>query len=253
MKLRLISAFALVLPVLVFSGCNDDEDPTQPAQTGTVTLQLSHMAGTEPLQLNSTDYYTSPAGQQYRVSDFKYYLSNLKFQGQNLQLFSEPESYHFVNQTDPGSLKIAISQMQPGTYDTLLFAIGVDNNRNHTGAQIGALDPANGMSWGWTTGYKFLQLEGFSPLAPAPNTLLYHIGLDQNYRLVRIGLSPALVVTANSRHTINLKADVNRIFGTAENPVSFATMHNVMFDPDKSAQIANNYAKMFSFQSLTTD
>ena len=55
--------------------------------------------------------------------------------------------------------------------------IGVDSARNTSGAQLGALDPANSMFWSWNSGYIFVRMEGNSPQSTQPyNKLQFHIG-----------------------------------------------------------------------------
>ena len=249
MKFKLITAIALSSFVL-FSGCKNDDDTTEPApQGGQISLSLAHEVAGQPLVLN-TQTYTSPGNQEYTISDFKYYISNIKLYSPDLLPWEEGESYHFVNQLAPESKSIILTNIEPGTYDSLIFAIGIDNNRNHTGAQTGALDPANGMLWDWNTGYKFLQLEGKSPSSPQQNqSLVYHIGRDQNYRLVRIGFAEPIEIREGSFHSAILKVDINRIFGTADAPILFNEVHTVM-GLGNSEILANNYSKMFSLEGI---
>jgi hypothetical protein len=71
------------------------------------------------------------SGRVFRISANKYFLVD----------FSD---------TTTTTLKLTIL---PYLYNRLSFVIGVDSARNVSGAQTGALDPANGMFWTWNTGY----------------------------------------------------------------------------------------------------
>ena len=53
--------------------------------------------------------------------------------------------------------------MPAGNYNSLSFLLGVDSMHNVSGAQTGALDPANDMFWTWNSGYVMAKMEGASP------------------------------------------------------------------------------------------
>jgi hypothetical protein len=61
-----------------------------------------------------------------------------------------------------------------GTYTGMYLTMGVDSARNVSGAQEGALDPANGMFWSWTSGYIMIKAEGLSPQG-AGGSFTYHL------------------------------------------------------------------------------
>ena len=56
-------------------------------------------------------------------------------------------------------------------------------------------------------------------------------------------------VVNNSNHTININADINRLFGTSASPVMINEVHTVM-GVTNSTLLANNYAEMFSLESI---
>ncbi|MBK9581192.1 MAG: hypothetical protein IPO48_04510 [Saprospiraceae bacterium] len=52
---------------------------------------------------------------------------------------------------------------------------GVDSTRCSSGAQTGALDPAKGLFWSWSSGYIMVKAEGNAPTA-ADGSFAFHLG-----------------------------------------------------------------------------
>ena len=202
MPARIPKICFLALPAaLLFLASCDKDDPVQAG--GTVSLQLTHIGGAVPLQLDSSAH-TTAHGDTFTVSSLLYYLSNVKLRQQITDKYMERESYHLIDEQKPASRSITLKDIPAGTYDKLVFGIGVDNNRNHSGQQTGDLDPALGMIWVWESGYKFLVLEGRSPQSrSASKAILFHLGEDAAYRTVVLPLPAPLVVTDGSRHTLH--------------------------------------------------
>ncbi|WP_420149548.1 MbnP family protein, partial [Spirosoma sp.] len=152
-----------------------------------------------------------------------------------------------------------------GDYAGLTFLIGVDSLRSLSDLdkRTDVLDPGlnNGMYWDWNSGYIFLKLEGKSAAAPAAqnNEFFYHVGgfgggyngkkTINTLRSVTIPfLSNVANVELNTTPTIQLKADVMKVFNGATR-LSIAQHPSVMFDT-YSTTIADNYAQMFSYDRM---
>ena len=65
---------------------------------------------------------------------------------------SESESYHLVDQSQPGSLSWSF-EAEENPFTTLHFLLGVASARIVSGAQTGALDTLKDMFWTWNSGY----------------------------------------------------------------------------------------------------
>jgi len=110
----------------------------------------------------------------------------------------------------------------------------------------GDLNPANNMYWVWNTGHIFLKLEG--TVTSANNkALTAHIGGYRAPYSAIVTAAPtfpsgtALAVRANQTPTINLTANVLKIFdGTTHLPLS--TFPTAMMPSAASVQVAQNYA-----------
>ncbi|XZF13152.1 MbnP family protein [Chitinophagaceae bacterium MMS25-I14] len=222
------------------------------AATGNAMLHFTNTAGNQLLTLNSGNY-TTASGSSITVSKFNYYISNIRFNNTNGSSFSEPESYHLLQQSDASSLSFNIGNIPAGTYGSVSFMIGVDSTHNTSGAQTGALDPVNGMFWSWNTGYIMAKMEGTSPQAGSTdNTFIFHIGgfsgVNSALHTVTLNLPAPLTIHKNSNAMVHLHADALAWF--APNSINLGTVYNIMNISPTSKMISDNYAGMFAADSV---
>ena len=243
MKFRLFTLACLSFLTVAFSACTDDADVTTPA-AGTLDVEVDHLVGNVPLVLHTSTYTTS-SGQQFTVSTFNYYLSNIKLRKADGTEYAEPESYHLLKHSDAATRAFTLTNVPAGDYTGFTFTIGVDSARNVSGAQTGALDPSNGMFWEWNSGYIYTKLEGSSPQAGGNKQLLFHIGgfkkPNNTIRTVSPSLNGATIQIRKDRTpTVHLAADVLRMF-TGPNTIDVSTLSNTM-GGSNSVKVADNQA-----------
>ncbi|MCU0352234.1 MAG: hypothetical protein MUD08_00625 [Cytophagales bacterium] len=240
---------AVCLAVALLASCNNNDEP---AATGSVRFQFSHVVGNEPLRLNSTEY-TNAAGEPFRAKMFKYYVSNIRFRRADGTEYAEPESYHLIDEAAAASKTVTVANVPTGDYIAVRFILGVDSVRNFSGAQTGALDPMNGMLWDWNTGYIFTKFEGTSEASPERDkAIVYHIGgfkNPNNIRTVSPPLNGKLAVAGNRVTSLNYRVDVAQMFA-APTRIEFAKTPTLMSGP-RTTQVADNCANMFLVTSIT--
>lgn len=236
-------AFLLaIVGASLLGGCADKQaDPTPPPVTvGSLSIDVENVVGSDPLVLE-TRTYTSPAGEPFTVSNFRYYLSNFRLIRADGSEYAVPDSYFLVRElrpTDPWTdtgKHIVLDSIPVGQYTGLSFLIGVDEARNTAGAQVGALAPSNHMFWDWRQGYIFLQMEGHSPASgdPVAHVLSFHIGdfaAPNNLRAVAPPLpagSATIQVQGGRTPALKLRTDLQRLLvGSTPDtafPVEFGT------------------------------
>ncbi len=241
-----VSSLLLLLSVV---GC-DTTDDVPPS--GNALFQFSHWVGTEKLKLNDAEY-TNPAGEAYRISMFKYYISNIEFIKADGSSYKQPDSYYLIDEADTTTKAVTLKDIHIGNYTQVRFIIGVDSTHNVSGAQTGALDPLNGMFWEWKTGYIFVKLEGTSPASTdSLKRVRYHIGGFQNpnnIRTVTLPLTGNMNIATGGTAVVNWKVNVNEMLQTPH-PIKFADYPELMFNPATS-QVADNYTDMFSIPSIS--
>lgn len=254
MKPIIKTVFILSALTVMFFSCGKKPDP-QPGKTpedtttkkAEVGIEITNYAGEKEFSFDST--YTNASSQQIKFTKFNYYISNIKLQRADGAEFVQPESYYFVSADKKSSGHFHMKDVPTGNYKSMTFMIGVDSLRNVSGAQTGALDPANGNFWTWNTGYIMAKIEGTSPQSGGSGgSVIWHIGgfkgANTGIRQVTLTFDQPVNVTSSSESTIKLKADVMKWF--APNNISFASTFNIMNPSEASKKIADNYANMFS-------
>ena len=257
MKLTWKFHFLILAAVLAFSSCKKDKDPQpDPApvqEYGAVTLKFDNTVGNLPLQLNSTQY-TNANGDTFNVSLYNYYISNIRLTASDNSVYTETESYHLVKASNIASLQFTLANVPVKNYTSITFMIGVDSTRNVSGAQTGALDPANGMFWSWNSGYIMSKLEGTSPQSPATNQIvMYHVGgfsgANNALKTVTLNFPGTANVSASVTPLVTIRSDAAEWFKTPVN-VDISTLHTVHMAGASAKKIADNYADMFSVTSV---
>lgn len=209
--------------------------------SGSLSVEFNNTVDGAPLILGNKTYKNAH-GDAFTITEFKYYISNIKLTDEQGNRVTIPESYYLVDQSNLKSLKINLTNVPAATYKKISFIIGVDSLRNLRGSQTGALDPANKMYWSWNSGYIFVKLTGISPQAPEHKLRFDVGGIQPNTNTIRsqsFNLLKPVAVTAKS--AAKLKFDVNAaaLFKGKET-IDFATMNRCMGGP-KAVVIANNY------------
>lgn len=248
---RLVIGLLFVQSLLTFS-CQKEVGSETDTQ-GDATLQIRFTPVVDGMPLVFGSQYTNSSGESYAVNTFKFYVHAIELQNvQTNATYRLGRNEHFlINQADTATSHITL-RIPSTSYNLISFNIGVDSARNTTGAQTGALDPAQGMFWTWSTGYIMAKFEGSSPVANTPNNVIeYHIGgfkaAESVVRRITLPIqaSQKLHPEKGKLTSLIISANINSWFGGAgnvrirQNPVS-------MTPGPLATQIADNYANMFS-------
>lgn len=245
MKPQTLLFFAFLV---LFTACKKEKQ-----EQGTLRLVFTNVVNGAALSLNATSY-ANPAGEAFKVSTFKYYISNISLIQLDNSLLKLPDGYYLVDESNAASKTIDIPAPK-GEYRGFSFLLGVDSTRNVSGAQTGALDPVNGMFWSWNSGYIMAKMEGTSPASGSPGqTLTFHIGgFKGQYNAVQQVrlLSPiSLTVNAERKPEVTIKADLYTWFGLP-NQVSFGQTSTIHVPGADAWKISVNYSNMFRITNVT--
>ena len=235
---------------LMLSGCQRELNFADNGLTDGITyrLLLEHTAGTQPLQLNVAN--TNTLNETYTVSTLRYYISGIELRGDQA---SGDKEYHLIDLSSPATATI-FSKAAKGNYRSIRFLLGVDSIRNVSGAQTGALDPANGMFWTWNTGYIMWKLEGSSPQSTEPNQrITYHIGgFAPPYATQKecvLPLPENIRLETNNTVEIRIRCDVNGFF-QKRHQLPIAANAVCTAPGQLAAQYADNYQNIFQVTSV---
>lgn len=250
--------FSLLLMAVIFTGCKKDPEPTPAttttgSSTGSLKIHFEGMVDTNALVLN-TQNYVNANGDTFKVSTFKYYISNIALIKSDSSVLVLPVSHHLIDHS-LSTTDITLSNIPVGNYKGLRFMIGVDSTNNVSGAQAGDLDPGKGMFWSWTSGYIMAKLEGTSPQSTATgNTIMFHTGGFSGANSVLRTAQPSFGtstanVSASVTPEIHIAANVAEWF-VNPNLIKFG-ITNVVHMPGATAKsIADNYVDMFSVEHI---
>lgn len=257
---KILSTIAIIAIAIAAISCKKDtkapapEDLAPLPTAGSLEIEFEGMVGTDGLVLG-TQTYTNAAGNTFNVSMYKYYISNIKLTRSDNSVWVQPDSYYLIDYSVPLSTTISVPNVPYGNYKSMEFMIGVDSTHNVSGAQTGALDPANGMFWSWSTGYIMAKIEGTSPQSTASgNNLIFHIGGFSGPNNVLKTVSPSFngdsaIVSPTISPKIHLANDLLQWF---ESPttVDFSTLNTIHMSGTAAKTISDNYADMFSVEHI---
>ncbi|GAA3953249.1 MbnP family protein [Hymenobacter algoricola] len=251
----------LALTAWAVTGCEKKkgDDPNLVAKTGELSIEMEHVVGAGVLKLATapTTYdYATPSGDPFNVTTFRYYVSNIRLRRADGTEYVQPNSYYLVDEAKPAYKLLTIKDVPVGDYTGLSFLIGVDAPRNTAGVQENALAPSD-MFWSWTTGYIFVKMEGYSPVATSSTRFMqFHIGGFEGPNNALKTVSPALpagvkvLVRADHSPAIHLKVDVLKMF-TGPNTVRFGSFAIPHGPGANAVKIAENYAAgMFTVEHV---
>ncbi len=185
-----ISFAALATIATLFTACGSSTD-TGPQP---VTIDFKALVGTQAFSCADTAGYAIGTGTlPWIPKDFRFYVSNVRlvdasgaeapvtldssvWQGYGVALLD------FENGTGNctgGTLEMNTAvrgTANPGTYVGLKFDVAVPTASNHLNVQA-ATKPLDisAMYWSWTTGYKFVKIDGLINRA-TPFTFNFHLG-----------------------------------------------------------------------------
>lgn len=247
---------ALIACVMVLNACRKKDDPitTTPASKGVLKMEFSNVVGSRAMNLN-TSWYTNAAGDSFQISTYNYYISNIVLSTQDGKTFTEPESYHLIEQSNPATWSFKINDVPAGDYTSVQFMIGVDSLHNSSGAQSGDLSPSRGMIWSWNTGYIMAKMEGRSPKSPnAGNNFYFHIAGYKDgvsvLKTVKLAFPTSATVTVGGPvRGVHFFSDAAQWF-TSPQQIDLATMNNVQVTGRDAQVISDNYADMFTIDHI---
>ena len=257
--------------LLSLNSCSDSSISSEPvaADGGKLRIEFDNVVGDKNLVLNGVNYKNA-AGEDFVVTKFNYFISNIKLTKSDGSVFVVPQdsSYFLIKEDTKASQFVTLNNVPVGDYTAAEFMVGVDSARNAAPIEKrqGVLDPSgsmadDGMYWSWNSGYIFVKLEGTSSKGnPVNGKYYYHIGLFGGYaektvnntRVVKVNFgSLKAPVTTTETPEVHLLVDVQKVFDGPGARVKIADYNSIMGgQQEKSQEIANNYANMFTLDHI---
>jgi len=153
--MRAVKAF-LFVGLLVISSCKPEF--VEP-EIGKVDIRINHMIDNETFAFN-TEYDFD--GQTVEFTDFRYYISNITFQGEDGSEKDAPTKKAWL--VGPEDNVLNLGEIEDRSLFQTDFLIGLDAETNHSDPTMASEEDLmnNEMHWAWnpTAGYKFIRIEG---------------------------------------------------------------------------------------------
>ncbi len=243
----------LIFGVSLFflSSCRPNDKPVMPNPDAVVLFSFTHSIQGQPM-VRSTSVHTNKAGNNYTIDLLKYYISNITFVDDK-GIETNYKNYNLIDAFDVQSTSFILDRKTlNGNYRKIKFYVGVDQERNHTGAQEGALSASNGMLWTWTFGYVFYKLEGRFTTASITTETAYRNHLGTDSALVKIEL-PLLLDVKGVDRKININLDIDKVLGDAASVIDFTVDNNRQSnigDEVWMKKMKSNMANAFTLSSV---
>lgn len=183
MKKVLIALAAISLGLISCKKDSVDPEEIDVVNAPSLKIKLEHVFNGEPLNYDSN--YVTANGDTVKFSQFKYYLSNMTFLGEDGDQVLENHYDLIQIGSDTNILFIEKSGLVEGHYSSIKLSVGVDEASNNTSLEAkGDLDPtnANGMHDS-STGYQFVNLSGNYSNEGLTGDFSYEIGDTDNYKV----------------------------------------------------------------------
>lgn len=185
-----------------------------PKANGLFIMVLSNW-GALSFQMDSVRY-SNASGNDIRVTNLKYILSDFQLQTVSGNWISLPESYGLVNY-HIGVDSFWLKNVPNGNYVAVKFRVGLDSLVNMRDPKswkpYTPTDPAYcEMYWGWAGGFIFYGIEGFyKNSSGADDGFSYHIGGNGNDASATVQLNTPISIQDNNQ-TLRIYSDVKKFF-----------------------------------------
>jgi hypothetical protein len=177
-----------------------------------VDLHINHLLNGEPMAFMKT--VPSPTGGYFfKVETLRYYVSGIKITHDGGKVTEAKNVYILVNPATSGDTPLGMFDVT--NVEAIEFSIGVDKVTNHldpttypTTHPLAMQNPT--MHWGWTSGYRFVAIEGYAgaTAAMATNNFQIHTLDDKLYKAVKI---PTIAENHNGHLKISINAEYKNL------------------------------------------
>lgn len=238
--------YFLILSLFILS-CHKEKDNPEPVQGGSITFNFRHLVEGESLQLSNDGFpYTNAAGNPYRITTLKYYISKLSLYNSEGQVYDVNmyKLINFVQNTE--TITYQLSGIPSGTYTKVSFLFGIDSARNILFG-LGNNPQDNEMEWPFFMGggYHFMKMEGaYRHSEDTTRGYAIHLGRTPNQALITF-TNLSIKVDNNSQEW-NIDVNIDKWFD-GPNVINLKDGYaSIMEDSMKQALFKQNAQTVFN-------
>lgn len=175
-------------PILIISlltsiaACKKSEDRTIPS--GNVIFTMQHFVNGAILHKNEL-IYTNDAGNQYLITEVKYFISDITFYHPDgsRSMIREGKDIFYIDEDIPEAKTLRFPDRIPaGSYDSITFIFGIPEAKNKSFAFVNP--PEVNMAWPQVLGggYHYLMMNGkWKDTSGIIQSFNFHLGIGQLY------------------------------------------------------------------------
>ncbi|MGM0579170.1 MAG: MbnP family protein [Bacteroidota bacterium] len=233
--MKAIKIFLFIVPFALLS-CKDNDFEVAPLE-----INFYHKAGIADFQYNTL--YQNAAGNEFSLRLWRTYISEIQLVNSEGAITVFSNSYHLIEPEEGNKYTLQLPPVKQDSYTEIRFNIGIRENTNLSESLSGDLDPSNNMAWNWTTGYKFIRMDGeFEDNAGNRRGVVVHVGTENNFKPQSFTFQ-APVTVGPSGAEMNFQLDLLEVFQNP-NTIDFEVLSDFQFN-DEADLIGENYAEGF--------
>ncbi|MFZ5554363.1 MAG: MbnP family protein [Bacteroidota bacterium] len=233
--MKRIPLFVILFSALLsfwLASCENTKAPSSVPVPGYLQINVTTSFNGQPFNLNQT--YTNIQNYRLQVQSLAFLMHQFFAKNANGDVIEIEDAMRYDRSA--GAVSAFTFGMAPGNYQGISFAIGIDSVLNHSDPALLAADHpfsyniSNDLHWGWSTGYIFLKMEGFSDTSgtgtgPFDHAFLYHIGVDELFRRFDF-YSNDFTIKSNQTTTLTIDLDVAKMFCNGVDTIDLKTENN---------------------------
>ncbi len=235
--------FTIATIFTLLIGCEQKKENLDPSE-GIIEVVFNAKTGTTPLVLGQE--FTTPNGEKLKISDFKFFVSEVKMAKTDASEVDTKALASDSAQSGVWLINFASGQKSfkfktnVGEYADLRFSISVPAKYNL--AEISKnpypINNRQGMYWSWNSGFKFIVINGITTATTSTGSNVHlSIGLtsnrmDYNFRSLLLAAQRSKInVVAGKTTTIQFDYDINGLL-TNLNGSNYSFVKVLPSDPD---------------------
>ena len=174
----------LIIITGILLSCNKKTEEPAAVPSGKVIFSIQHMVNGTPLHENDLSY-TNEAGNQYLISDVKYFISDITFYKHvgSTTLIHQWKDIFYIEEDIPATKTIQFFDPLPaGAYDSINFIFGISESKNKSFMFVNP--PEVNMAWPEVLGggYHYMMIDGkWKDTAGITQPFNFHLGIGQLY------------------------------------------------------------------------
>ena len=227
----------------------------EPTLTGSIWFIINPKVGTAPVELNSSYVYDNEAGNEFRISKFRQYISGIKLYQEggkevNIPINSASDGIYLIDAADRDSYSFELSNIPEGNYNRISFLVGIDEQSLGDIPRTGMLSPSGGIFLDGTANYLHWEFEGTSSASPLENEQIAFRagGANSLYRADIIFGSDVARIRQDQSPVVELNADIAQMFSSPQ-LVDFSSSPQIL-DISQSQQMAQQFANGVNYDHL---